>query len=359
MSSRNSKTLNLLKRVISNPKKFSKEWLLTNNELIRARQQLIDIEEHLTEARQRARRLGMASDGCLDSVTATQAIGWAVSPDGEPPLLALTIDGKKVMEFRPSLPTSDLDGRFATAALAFAIPIEVVADAEVAVTDLAGRHLRGSPATPRPPGPAAQGPDALNRMLDEFRAEVRARKGRLLEVGSRARSGHTYRDLFPSDIEYVGLDVAEGPNVDVVGDAHTLSHSLQGQFDFAFSISTFEHLLMPWVAALELNKVMKPGGLVFIQSHQTWPVHEEPWDFWRYSVDGWRGLFNFHTGFELVNAAYGQPASIRPLAPNPITVTIPHCDAFLLSGCVARKIGNAIVRWEGDVSKVFDLNYSH
>jgi hypothetical protein len=300
------------------------------------------------------RRMGVMSDGYLDDVTCSQAIGWAVSPDGEPPLLALTIGGEKVMEFRPSLPRSDLNGRFATSELGFAIPIEVGADTEVAVTDLGGRHLHNSPMKPR-----VQDNDALGKMLDEFLADVRNQKGRLLEIGSRARSGNTYRHLFPTDIEYVGLDVTDGPNVDVVGDAHTMSKVLEGQFDFGFSISTFEHLLMPWVAVLELNRVMKRGGLVFVQSHQTWPVHEEPWDFWRFSVDGWRGLFNFHTGFEFVSAAYGQPASIRPLVPNPITISMRQHRAFLVCGCVARKVDDPIVKWDADVDKIFDLHYSH
>lgn len=127
----------------------------------------------------------------------------------------------------------------------------------------------------------------------------------------------------------------------------------------AFSISTFEHILMPWVVALELDKVMKPGGLVFIQSHQTWPVHEEPWGFWPCSLNGWRGLFNAHTGFELVGAASDQPASIRPLVPNPVTVSMAHHRAFLISECVARKVGDPIVKWDADVDQVFDLQYSH
>jgi hypothetical protein len=32
--------------------------------------------------------------------------------------------------------------------------------------------------------------------------------------------------------------------------------------------------------ALEMNRIMKTGGLVMLATHQTWPLHEVPWDFW-------------------------------------------------------------------------------
>ena len=75
-----------------------------------------------------------------------------------------------------------------------------------------------------------------------------------VEVGSRARSGNLYRDWLPDTCRYVGFDIHAGPNVDVVGDAHRLSaHIDHGCVDVAWSISTFEHLAMPWVAAVELG----------------------------------------------------------------------------------------------------------
>jgi hypothetical protein len=127
----------------------------------------------------------------------------------------------------------------------------------------------------------------------------------------------------------------------------------------AFSISTFERILMPWVVALELNKVNETGrpSLYSIASNMARPRRAR--NFWCFSLNGWRGLFNAHTGFELVGAAYDQPASIRPLVPNPVTVSMAHHRAFLISECVARKVGDPIVKWDADVDQVFDLQYSH
>jgi hypothetical protein len=53
-------------------------------------------------------------------------------------------------------------------------------------------------------------------------------------------------------------DIKVGENVDIVGDAHRLTSLFKaGQFDFAYSISVFEHLLWPWKVALELNTDFK------------------------------------------------------------------------------------------------------
>jgi len=82
-------------------------------------------------------------------------------------------------------------------------------------------------------------------MTQRFRDAVAGTKGQFLEIGSRARSGVNYKSWFPDDIDYVGIDIAAGPNVDVVGDAHHLSRLLNGKFAFVFSIAVFEHILMP------------------------------------------------------------------------------------------------------------------
>ncbi len=145
-----------------------------------------------------------------------------------------------------------------------------------------------------------------------FRDSVGEKKGALLEIGSRARSGATYRSWFPPDLDYVGLDIAKGPNVDVVGDAHHLTRHLGQKFAYIFSIAVFEHILMPWKVALEMNKVLASDGLALIISHGAWPLHEEPWDFFRFSKESWTGIFNSHTGFALLDAQYQHEASIVP-----------------------------------------------
>lgn len=84
--------------------------------------------------------------------------------------------------------------------------------------------------------------------------------GRVLELGSRARSGITRRHLIPAHLEYIGADILAGTNVDVVADAHELSSSFpRGHFHAVFALSVFEHLAMPWKVVLEPNAILAHG----------------------------------------------------------------------------------------------------
>jgi hypothetical protein len=171
--------------------------------------------------------------------------------------------------------------------------------------------------------------------------------GTVLEIGSRARSALTRRQHIPAHLDYLGLDILPGPNVDLVGDAHELTALLGGRrFVAAMSFSVFEHLAMPWKVALELNHVLTPGGLIYTQTHQTWPMHEEPWDFWRFSRHSWQTLFNSATGFEIVEAVCGEPARIHACRTNPVTRDLPGSrEAYLGSASIVRKISDTTLTW--------------
>lgn len=133
---------------------------------------------------------------------------------------------------------------------------------------------------------------------------------RVLELGSRNVTGANLRNRF-SNADYVGFDFYDGENVDVVGDAHKLSTYFSGQekFDLIFSSAVFEHLHMPWVAAVEIQKLLKVGGYVFVETHFSFSSHERPWHFFQFSDMGLRALFNDALGFDLIESGMSNPIS--------------------------------------------------
>jgi SAM-dependent methyltransferase len=184
--------------------------------------------------------------------------------------------------------------------------------------------------------------------------------GKMVEIGSRARSGYTFREIIPPGVDYVGLDIRAGPNVDLIGDAHKLStYFAPESVDAMLSIAVFDHLLMPWKVALEMNRVMKPGGFAFISTHQIYPLHEEPWDFWRFSSKAWHGIFNRSTGFEIIDTTYGERAYMVPGHINDRTFRLDRIDAFMASQVLVRKIGPTTEQWnvemDGLVEDVYPL----
>ena len=197
-------------------------------------------------------------------------------------------------------------------------------------------------------------------LWSQFVGDANAKGGHLVEIGSRARSGAEVRSLFGPSLTYIGVDIADGPNVDIVADAHHLSNALPEPVDFICSISTFEHLMMPWKAVLEINKSLKLGGLVFSHSHQAWPLHDVPFDYFRFSDQAWHGLFNQHTGFRVIETRLGHPVSISAhYNPGPPFDELENSPAYAMSVCLAEKIGDPLVSWDAPMSGVREIDYTY
>lgn len=132
---------------------------------------------------------------------------------------------------------------------------------------------------------------------------------RVLEVGSREVSATSNARARFARAKYVGFDYYPGNNVDVVGDAHKLSSYFRAEeaFDIVYSCASFEHFAMPWVVALEIAKVLKVGGIVFIETHFSFSSHERPWNFFQFSDMALRVLFSDALGFECIEAGMSNP----------------------------------------------------
>ena len=183
----------------------------------------------------------------------------------------------------------------------------------------------------------------------------------ILEIGSRNVTGVTRRGLFPHCEDYVGFDVLAGDGVDIVGDAHRLSESCPLEhFDFVYSVSVFEHLLFPWKVVLEINKIMKTGGYMFLATHPAWPTHELPWDFWRFPSNGFHALFNKYTGFEIVSVAEGVPGKIYSLSEDAAARGLYLYTINQGVSLIARKTGSYrsdLLKWDIDIKDVINTMY--
>lgn len=185
---------------------------------------------------------------------------------------------------------------------------------------------------------------------------------KILELGSRAVTKDKLHHMLDITIphEYTGLDIHEGPNVDVIGDAHELSSFLPKEnFDVVMSKAVFEHLAMPWKVALEINTVLKENGIVFILSHHTFPLHEKPWDFWRFSAEAWKVLFNKSTGFEIIEAGMELPCKITAWHEGAANFPIDY-EAYINSVVLARKISaydQDILKWDIGTKDILESSY--
>lgn len=129
----------------------------------------------------------------------------------------------------------------------------------------------------------------------------------VLDVGSQAAGNmRTHRELLTGhDVTYTGTDVSAGPNVDVVMRKPYRLPFRSKSFDVVFTNSAFEHIPFPWVTFLEIVRVLRPNGLLFLVAPSRGHIH---WDFdcWRYYPDSMRALAAF-SRIQLLEAHTDMP----------------------------------------------------
>ena len=118
-----------------------------------------------------------------------------------------------------------------------------------------------------------------------------------LEIGSR-EEGYTvsFRDAFPATAgDYLGVDSEPGPGVDVVldltADFSLLSRCLPTPFATILCLSVLEHCRQPFLMAENMQRLLAPGGVLYVSVPFAWEIHHFPADYWRFTPDAVRLLF--------------------------------------------------------------------
>jgi len=136
--------------------------------------------------------------------------------------------------------------------------------------------------------------------------------GPYLEVGAK-NYGNTQdlRSLFAGKEQYIGLDMEEGPGVDMVLDLTQEFEQIDEKighmrFGTIFCLSVLEHCVQPFIIADHLTRLLKPHGKVCISVPFSWKYHGYPSDYWRFTHDGIKLLFpgldfNLEDGFSVTS----------------------------------------------------------
>jgi len=145
-------------------------------------------------------------------------------------------------------------------------------------------------------------------MQEKVKQYVRERisgNEKTLDIGSLDVNG-SLKDLFT---DYIGLDMREGANVDVVSNSHKLPYKDE-TFDLVTCVEMLEHDSNPFQTLDEIYRVLKTGGKVILAaSGINFPKHAYPNDYFRYTAEGIGALLYKFKNIDTTddeNEAYGN-----------------------------------------------------
>lgn len=103
--------------------------------------------------------------------------------------------------------------------------------------------------------------------------------------------------MFAGKGEYIGVDLVDGPGVDLVldltSDFFAIDQALgHKRFGTILCLSVLEHCAQPFRMAENLTRLLLPGGTICLSAPFAWKYHDYPSDYWRFTHEGIKLLFH-------------------------------------------------------------------
>lgn len=139
---------------------------------------------------------------------------------------------------------------------------------------------------------------AINPALDKRLKQYA--KGTLLDIGCGEKP---YRDMAAPIIDrHIGTDHPGTYASDTLIDIYSTAYQIplkDNSVDTILCTDVLEHLQEPSTALAEANRVLKSGGYGIYTVPLFWHLHEEPYDYYRFTKYGLKYLFE-KNNFEVI-----------------------------------------------------------
>ena len=134
--------------------------------------------------------------------------------------------------------------------------------------------------------------------FDLFASIEKYAKGDVLDIGC---GNKPYEKKISGLVDkYIGCDIVQSNlnKVDIITPADNIPLE-SNTFDTVISTQTIEHVENHQGLVYEAYRLLKPGGYFILSGPFNWQLHEEPYDFFRFSKYGFELILK-KAGFELI-----------------------------------------------------------
>jgi SAM-dependent methyltransferase len=137
----------------------------------------------------------------------------------------------------------------------------------------------------------------IDKFMREAAGKYNVTGKKILDIGAQDSPYKKYFDK----MDYYSQDIVQNSkhSIDFVGDINDgLSSVKDSSFDYIICTQVLEHIKEPKVAFGEFNRILKPGGRLFLTTHLCFEEHMIPFDYFRFTKYGLRYLGE-STGFDI------------------------------------------------------------
>jgi len=130
--------------------------------------------------------------------------------------------------------------------------------------------------------------------VENYASKIKQSRVKVLDVGSYDING-SYKHLFnEKKYIYTGLDMEDGPNVDLVlKNPYNWDTIKTDTYDVVISGQAFEHIEFFWKTMEEITRVLRKDGLLCLIAPNGFDEHRHPVDCYRFFTDGMLALARY------------------------------------------------------------------
>lgn len=133
---------------------------------------------------------------------------------------------------------------------------------------------------------------------DLFECLKKYSKGRLLDIGCGNKP--YLKIIDPLVKEYIGCDIVQSSEnlVDILCQATSVPLPDES-FDTIISTQVIEHVAEHQLLVNEAFRLLRKNGIFIVSGPMYWPLHEEPYDYFRFTKHGFKYILN-NAGFTII-----------------------------------------------------------
>jgi len=137
----------------------------------------------------------------------------------------------------------------------------------------------------------------LYKFLTQAIKKLPLQNKRIINIGS---GGQIKELLIKHNIRFKELDIDKKRKPDYVCSVEDMPIFKDNSIDIFFCMEVLEHVKNPFKAVQEMERALAFGGIIIGSTPFMMPIHDEPYDFYRYTKYGIKNLFKSFKKIRLI-----------------------------------------------------------